>query len=361
MNKEESSTHTRVKKLLRRLFLSRFIQLGLASWAIGLALMAVAEFAMDRTEPDLLWLLHLSRDLGIALMVAGTVGIGAEFVTRKEAMELIEDVVRESLQEVVEPKLDELGGLIRSDHFRILGVKDVFPERSEHSCQEYLEEAVPGSEIRLLGISMGYLASKDIQRDIEHKLGAGCTVKLLLLDLDSKHLLTRAIEEARQSASTPGEEKKAIKAFLSDAKLWRPVYENFSGTLPPELSERFKLRYYDAPPGFFLIDNGARMLVGFYLRGCSGDRCPHFELTKGGAAYEKFSNHFDLLWNWPEELVAASVEEDAIPAPMPLLSERRQVERRKQPLAEVSERADLMKAALAPHMSPGTGGSGEPM
>jgi hypothetical protein len=363
MNKEGSSTHIRVKKLLRRLARSRFIQLGLTSGAIGFALMAVAEFALDRTEPDLIWLLHLCRDLGIALMVAGTVGIGAELATREEAMELVEDVVRESFQKVVEPKLDELGSLIRSDNFRILGVKDVFPDRSEHSCQRYLDETPPGNEIRLLGISMGYLASRDIQGDIRKKLEAGCTVKLLLLDLNSKYLEKRAIEEARQLENTPEEEQKLIDAFQRDTKLWRPVYEYFAATFPPE---RFKLRYYDAPPGFFLIDNGVRMLVGFYLRGCSGDRCPHFELTKGGATYEKFSNHFDLLWKWPGELVAASTEEEVLPAPMTLLERRKvstsvPVERRMQPLVEVSERADLIKAALTPKVSPETDDAGGPM
>jgi hypothetical protein len=362
MSKEKSRNF---RDLLKRLSLSRFIQLGLASLVFGIAFMAVAEAAHDPTKPSSIWL-HLSRDIGIALMVAGTVGIGAEFVARKEGMELVETVVRESLEEVVEPKLDELKGLIRSDRFRILGVRDVFPDRSENSYREYIKEATPGNEIRLLGISMGYLASKDVQEDIRHKLDAGCTVKLLLLNLDSQYHLKRAVEEARQLEGTSFEEQRSIRAFLRDASLWSSVYEDFAGNLSPELSRRFKLRYYDAPPGFFLIDNGSKMLVGFYLRGCSGDKCPHFELTKGGAAYDKFSSHFDLLWKWPEELVTAPMGEAVLPAPTTLV-ERRKVsipvpsDRRMQPLAEVSERADLIKAALAPKVSPETGDAGGPM
>jgi hypothetical protein len=83
------------------------------------------------------------------------------------------------------------------------------------------------------------------------------------------------------------------------------------------------------------------MLVGVYVLGCSGDKCPHFELLKGGAAYEKFSNHFDLLWKWTDEAMPAQTAKDGVAAPTSFQERRKEskrvpVERRSQQSSEVA-------------------------
>jgi hypothetical protein len=341
MSKEEPKQRKKLQDLLKELFKSHFVKLGLKAWAVGLVVLVAAEMSVGQVRPELLWLLHLFRDVGIALIVAGTVGIGAEFATRKEGMDLLQMAVGEALENTVEPKLDRLESLIHSDRFKLLGIRDVYPDRSEHRCQEYLKEAPAGGVIRLLGISMGYLASKEVRSEIRTKLNAGCRFKLLLLKRESAFFAKRALEEARQLESTPDEENDAIEAFERDAELWSSAYKNFYKKLPQNLSRRFQMRYYDAPPGYLLIDNGVRMLVGIYVLGCSGDKCPHFELLKGGAAYEKFSNHFDLLWKWTDEAMPAQTAKDGVAAPTSFQERRKEskrvpVERRSQQSSEVA-------------------------
>lgn len=252
------------------------------------------------------------RDLGIGFFVAGTVGLGVEFFVRREMErefrvlvdETIDDLTSPQFNRIVEriesadqrshefqtgisPRVDEIRDLLWNNNLRSMGVRQVHPDREKASFVKWLASAEPGSTVRLMALCLDPSTTHAREKLIRGKLREGCKIRLLLLDPYSVFLNQRAREEA----------PKAEDAFKERVRTWAEVHYRFVHSLEPELAENFELGFYQAAPTCFIADNEASMLVGFYLHGCRGDDCPHFELEiKPGGAYEQFRNHFESVW-----------------------------------------------------------------
>lgn len=226
------------------------------------------------------------RDVGISLLIAGTVGLGVELYNRSHGEELLTQLIRDAVQNLTGPKFDRLLDLIQHDSLRELGVRKIFLNRLTNDFVDYIRQARPSTEIRLLGISMSKLADRDVQEMIIDKLRSGCRFKWLLLDPDSEAVARRAEAEGWQPA-----------IFKKEVEVWSLNHQVFVQRLEPAVRGNIELRHYGHTPCCFLVDNGSTMLVGFYLRSCSGERVPHLELEiKDGEAYLSFRRHFDSLW-----------------------------------------------------------------
>ncbi len=231
----------------------------------------------------------------VALLIAGSAGLGLELYARKEFLRLVD----ESLKEVIEhstlaaqieelKKLTEAGRAVFS-----AGVSRVHMSREPISFSQVLERAEPNTEIRILGICLLSLART--QPFLEKKLEAGCRIKILLLDPECNAVKERAEDEGRPY----DEVREEIEA---SERIHRIFVERMR---PKGLRGNIELKYYDRYPSFFLLATQSLVVVGFYLRKSRGLECPHIELeVKGGGLYEPFLRHFDAAWAESKEVLA---------------------------------------------------------
>ncbi|MFL6237619.1 MAG: hypothetical protein ACJ76N_31165 [Thermoanaerobaculia bacterium] len=244
------------------------------------------------------------RDIGISMLIAGTVGLGVELSTRKEMERVLGDLIEEKLAEATSdrfavletalPRLDEIRDLVvRESGLQDAGVKRLSRRREDNLLQEFVERAAPGSTIRVMAICLNTLANNRGKDLFKRKLLEGCRIRLLLLDPDDSTALE---ERARQENRTSEEE---LRDFKERVQTWGSVHKNAIQKLAADktLTGSIELGYYQSLPSCFLIDNGHAMLVGFYLHGCRGEKCPHLEIeNRQNGFYLQFDQHFETLW-----------------------------------------------------------------
>jgi uncharacterized protein DUF5919 len=244
------------------------------------------------------------RDIGISLLIAGTVGLGVELSARREMERALGDLIEEKLAQATSdrfaaletalPRLDEIRDLVvRESGLQDAGVKRLSLHREDNLLQEFVERAAPGSTIRVMAICLNTLANHRGRDLFKRKLQEGCRIRLLLLDPDDSTALE---ERARQENRTSDEE---LREFKERVQTWGSVHKNAIQKLAADktLTGSIELGYYQSLPSCFMIDNGHAMLVGFYLHGCRGEKCPHLEIeNRQNGFYLQFDQHFETLW-----------------------------------------------------------------
>lgn len=266
------------------------------------------------------------RDIGISMLIAGTVGLGVELFSRKEMEgvlgELIEEKLAEStadrlasletallavdrqtrldiedlrqLQQSVLPRLDGIRDLVgRESGLLEVGVQRLSRRRNDKLVYEMIKSAAAGSSIRVLGLCLNTLASNTGRDLLRRKVQEGCRIRLLLLDPSEDAVLE---ERARQENRTTDED---ILEFKDRVRTWDTVHKSTIQRLASDktLAGSIELGYYQSLPSCFLVDNGEVMAVGLYLHGCRGELCPHLEIeNKANGLYQQFGRHFETLW-----------------------------------------------------------------
>lgn len=303
------------KKLVRFWFLFLMTLLS----GLGLGLVLVIHYAS--------WPLgEVWRDLGISMLVAGTVGLGVELFCRKEMERVLGDLIEEKVVHstgdrftVLETRLQDVDLQARADAQNLLdfqgvmlpslevirdlvvgesglqevGLKRLSRHREDNLLQKFVERAAPGSTIRVLALCLNSLANNPGKDLFKKKLREGCKIQLLLLDPNECAALE---ERARQENRTTEED---IREFKERVQIWASIHKSTVQKLAADktLPGSIDLGYYQSLPSCFLVDNGNAMLVGFYLHGCRGDRCPQLEIeNRQNGFYLQFESHFETLW-----------------------------------------------------------------
>ena len=266
-------------KLLR----SKFVIMALIMTLAGSLLIAFRE-VLPHAE---YW-----RDFGIAILTAGALGLVVELNTRKEFETLIGDRVNEAIETC--QKLQDIERLLcLGNELTAIGLRKLHTSRFSIDFNEFLKAADPGSEIKLLGISMTTFGHEQMRELLRKKLAQGCTIKLLILDSESQFVALRALEEHRD----PAQFRKVIEAADT-------MHRFFIG------SKNIELGHYDSAPAYFMVSTNRAMIIGFYLREGTGGHFPHLELeAKEGGAYMQFVKHFDSLWNARKEVPVVQGEQ----------------------------------------------------
>jgi hypothetical protein len=301
------------KKLVRLLYLSLMMAL-----LVGGLLLVTKSVLWPPGE--------VGRDIGISMLVAGTVGLGVEISCRKEMERVLGGLVEEKvvqttggrftsletrlqdidrqarmdtrnlldLQGDVLPSLEVIRDLVvRESGLREVGLKRLSRHREDNLLQEFIEKAAPGSSIRVLALCLNSLANNPGRDLFKRKLREGCHIRLLLLDPNECAALE---ERARQENRTTQDE---LREFRERVQTWASVHRSAVQNLAADktLPGSIDLGYYQSLPSCFLVDNGDAMLVGFYLHGCRGDRCPQLEIeNRQNGCYQQFDKHFETLW-----------------------------------------------------------------
>ena len=274
----QPSVLSQFKSLLLRY---RFIILALVMVMLGFLLIA---YGTNLSHGEI-W-----RDFGIAILTAGTLGIGIEFYTRKEFETLIADRILDAIEGSSLPsKLDDLNHhLFLGNEMSSLGLRKIHTIDSPAiDFFSLLQAADEGTEIRLLGVCMMSFTNGPMQMLIHRKLAQGCTIKLLTMDSESEFVKLRAVEEER-----------SLEDIRTEIQATNNLHRSFiNNRIPAKLRDNIELRHYDLPPSYLIVSTNKIMIVGFYLRKGRGELFPHLELeTKGGGIYGSFLQHFDSLW-----------------------------------------------------------------
>lgn len=293
MDTEQYSLVKLLKKSLRKY---RFIFLGVVTITAGLILVTYSNLA---TQPSTLQ--SVANDIGVALVTSGLVGLVLEYQTREQFLDDVSglmsntinnsplgskiDLARSQLETQISMLSDQLS---LGNELASLGIRKIYRDRNNINLLAYLDGAKPGSEIRLLGISMLAFTNLQAQLTIERKLQDGCKIKLLTLEPQSNEAIQRAKEEGR-----------GYDDVLRDMKAADELYMNFRNyRLPEDLNRNVEMRHYSTTPTWFILKTDQTMLIGPYLSGSRGIYGPHIELNVEGAGiYQIFDKHFDLVWS----------------------------------------------------------------
>ncbi|MEK6279337.1 MAG: hypothetical protein AABN95_03200 [Acidobacteriota bacterium] len=279
----QPSILSQLKSLLLRY---RFIIMALVMTMFGFLLIV---FGKNFSHGEI-W-----RDFGIAILTAGTLGLGIEFYTRRQFETLIADRMLDAIEISSLPtRLDNVHRLLSlGDEMTSLGLRKIHTINSPAiDFFGLLEAAEPGSEIRLLGVCMMSFTNGPMQMLLQRKLEQGCTIKLLTMDSESEFVKLRAQEEVRMLED--------IRVEIEATNNLHRGFINFR--IPANLRENLELRHYDLPATYLIVSTNKTMIVGFYLRRGRGELFPHLELeAKGGGIYASFLQHFDSMWNEPKQ------------------------------------------------------------
>lgn len=288
---DESSKIPLLRQLQAVVLMYRFLIVAIMLIVIGGSLVLFATITPSTTVFE-----EFARDIGIALFTAGVIGVALEYYTHKQFQELVTGTVATVIESSsLNKKLDSLHDLISlGGDLRSLGVRCIHQDRTEIDFDRYLEEASPGSSIRMLGVCMRGFHSAEMQLAIENKLEQNCKFKLLMINPESEFVRLRAVEERRE-----------YEDIKTDIVASNNLHGNFiNERLPPDLRENIELGHYDSATSFFIFSTDKIVIVGLYLRERLGEFFPHLELElRGGGIYLPFIEHFDSLWNSRQEVL----------------------------------------------------------
>jgi hypothetical protein len=277
---------------------------------------------------------HLLRDIGIVLITTGLVVFAADYFTRKDFIALlttklqpIQDEVRTLTQSTISemtPLKTDMSSLVGKllqeitplrqdiptlstalDDIRqcislgvtmsVLGIKQIYPNRTRSNLFSKLHEAPSQSEIKILGIVASEVDEPGMENLIQQKLREGCKFKLLFLNPSSSFVEQRAAEERRGAR----EMRAAISARING---WQNFVERH---VNEEMRSQIELRCYDSTIRYFLFITGTLVVVGFYLGSTRGANALHLELEiKDDGIAPAFIEHFDSLWDEAKGLAA---------------------------------------------------------
>lgn len=277
MNNQKSSLAGALRSALHRY---QFLIL-----AIGVVVFGIFLIAAPESSP----FPQVARDLGVAFLAAGTVGLALEFYTRRQFRDLVTEDLRSAVDSSsLASRLEEMLSLASlGGDLRELGVRRIHRNRNAIDFSRLIEEAEPGSELRLLGVCLAGFMDRQTQVLIEKKLRDRCSVRILILDPESDFVKLRAIEENR----TYDDIKKDISGAAE-------IHANFiENRVAQAVRSQIRLGRYDAAPAYFIFSTHNTMVVGFYLREDLGEFFPQLELEiKEGGIYRSFDQHFESLW-----------------------------------------------------------------
>jgi hypothetical protein len=293
MNAEPSSVKKRLAQLKSTLLHYQFLLMALVMAMAGFLLIVFR----DRLPHSEYW-----RDFGIAILTAGTIGLVVEFYTRRQFEMLIADQILDAIERSsLAPRLDDIKLLLSlGDELTALGLRKIHKDRSSVDFAHFLDAAEPGSEIRLLGVSMMGFTDDRMRTLLVKKLEEGCTIKLFVVDSKSESVQRRAADEGRP-----------FEDIHDDIEALDRLHRSFiSHRVPEHLRTNIELGHYDSAPTYLIVSTNRAMIVGFYLRGARGEHFPHLELeAKGGGIYLSFLEHFDSLWAARKELRSVQSDE----------------------------------------------------
>ncbi|MGD8455447.1 MAG: hypothetical protein PVF83_03600 [Anaerolineales bacterium] len=284
MTTQEGDQNTLLGQLRWIILRYRFIILSIVVVAVGLIMIY---YANNMSAPT--WILSVAQDMGTALITTGTIGLALEYYARKQFQELVTDSMTASLvKSTLGERVNALRDLVISGtDLQKLGIKQVHLTRKDIDLQGHLDQASPGSDIKILGVCMASFTGSSMQHVIEQKLIQNCKVKWLILDADSQGARDRAIAEDRSYED--------IKVDIAGRDTLHTNY--ITNRLTDELRKRIELRRYSLTPAYFVFSTDKILIVGFYLQGKRGEFYPHLELEiKKDGFYEPFLDHFDRLW-----------------------------------------------------------------
>jgi hypothetical protein len=241
---------------------------------------------------------HLIRDLGIAAVVAGLLGVGYD------------KLLREKFLDDVSTRVEDI---FRGPQFRKQGLENMYGSLTWGIIEEKFDDLIdkaPGliaraendqdkPKIRILQTWMSYRGD-GLPGRIKRAAQADCKVEVLLLNPYSRQVTYRGdgLQKATDCEQfSPQDIKDEIRRDLFALERIRIDLAR------DNKAQNLEVRVYNAAPAFHLYDFNGDMIMGIYWRDCSSTGGPQFEIVdstenvKTVSAVQRIDSHFNALWN----------------------------------------------------------------
>lgn len=221
----------------------------------------------------------------------GDVLLAAQFVSQSNP-DLLTVPLSDKAEKVADMLAAMAGGLER-----IAGDPDVTHAYAtrRHLARPEWQSMIRGctGRIWLDGMAeQGYANDDEVPEILAEAAGAGCDIRILLLDPDYPNIGDIDADEDNPLGTLAARIRGSLHRF---------------GRMATRCAGRMQIRTYNAPPTVSVVRGDNRMLVTPYVRFLTGGDSPTFllEATDGGQMFGRYERHFHRLWDYAEERTAA--------------------------------------------------------
>ena len=224
---------------------------------------------------------ELIRDFGFALLIAGSAGVGYEFMLRNAFAAEVEL----TLSRIIDERNAELNKLKRA------GVRTIHKRLAHARLADYFEEA--DRSIRILQTWSGDF--NNIADTLVRAVNRGCQIRILLLNPESVQAQQRGKDLGYVDSSV-------VKTLIrNDLEILRKCYLRCG-----EVKNRIQVRLYDSTPVIPIYGYDNTNVVGIYWRQKHSQEGPQLEVRNPEVDYHHGSNmylaetvaeHFEDIWN----------------------------------------------------------------
>lgn len=177
----------------------------------------------------------------------------------------------------------ELREFRSTDLYHKHGLEGIYLVRDLTERYSELIRTVDRTGVDVLGFGLQHFL-EDHGTDVAEKARAGIPVRLLVMDPDWPGALLQEQAEQQQAGAFATHVAR-VTSFVAQQRI-------------PELHAR----KYRALPGTMVFRIGATMFVGPYFHRRLSRQTVTLEITRSGALFERYQQHFDSLWEDGHEL-----------------------------------------------------------
>ena len=263
--------------LLESSLLERISRVDVINQALVLIVLGLACIITPLLVPGDNFAEGLIRDVGIAILTAGVLGVGYEYKLRDD---FVENTTK-NLKKVLEEHDDEL--VKHLEKFRKSGLKDVHESLTIELLEENFKKLSP--RVRVLQTWTGFRDDGFMTMLGEAAQRKGCRVEVLLLDPMSEQAKYRA------DAVDHMTERGVRNDIANDLKELTTVCSQ----LPEGCS--IEVKVYKGHPGIQLYDFYHTKIMGMHWRQIRSTRGPQFEIVGPETTLStRLDKHFESLW-----------------------------------------------------------------
>lgn len=257
---------------------------------------------------------EIIRDLGIALVIAGSVGLALEYHLQTHTLKDIEYSITDTVNVVKDAihKEERLLGECKKN-----GLIKVYEPHSKTSLNSEFDSDIldqlerETDEIKIYGISARHFFhhERKYYAALREATKEGVVVKTLLLDPFTKSAKKRACFEERIEANKSYFQSKLCTEIMMSALTIN------KGAVPEMKKEN--VRFYRGEPAYFLFICSDFLIIEPYHFGkietddigILGGHVPSFKFKSGSDAYIRLNAHFDNCFKHSSKPLSKIIEE----------------------------------------------------
>lgn len=231
---------------------------------------------------------HIFRDIGIALIPIGIIGLAYEIALRKEFIEQMKKEMKINIDDAINNSMPSSLKQLRKS-----GVVDAYPDLDLYNLKGHLKNCDANTEIKILDI---WFEKLDQVGDILFDLiiQKNCKVRILIWDLNSVEVLDRRAHSLGKNKTRA----MLMNSIVENLKTIQHIYDKLNSFSDKTKIENLQVKLYSSFIGVSLFGIGYDFYLGFFLQDRVSSDGTLFKIS----GYDRFfyievSKHFEAQWN----------------------------------------------------------------